>query len=52
MPVTGMFAFHFGQYLSTTAYKWKYIFMVFDEKTALRELRVLQDRLNKLILEG
>lgn len=52
MPVSGMFAYHFSQYLSTTAYKWKYIFLVFNEKAALKELRNLQGRLNKLILEG
>lgn len=48
MPITGMFALKFIQYIKTTSYKWKYLFIVSNEKEALKELRTLQKKLEKI----
>lgn len=51
MPVTGMFAYHFAVFMSNTAYKWNYIFLVFNEKAAVKELQKLKIRLSEILFE-
>ena len=51
MPLTGMFTYHFGLFMTNTAYKWNYIFLVMNEKEAVKELQGLQKRLAKIIFE-
>jgi phosphate starvation-inducible membrane PsiE len=49
MPVTGMIAFQFVQYLKSTSFKWKYVFHISNQNEALKELRKLQNDLKKII---
>ena len=50
MPVTGMLAFQFVQYLKSTSFKWKYFFQIANQNEALKELRKLQFDLKKIML--
>jgi hypothetical protein len=49
MPITGMFAYHFGLFMTNTAYKWNYIFLVMNEKEAVKELHGLKKQLAKIL---
>jgi hypothetical protein len=50
MPLTGMIAFQFVQYLKHTSFKWKYVFQIVNQNEALKELRKLQSELKKIII--
>ena len=49
MPLTGMIAFQFVQYLKNISFKWKYVFQIVNQNEALKELRKLQSELKKII---
>lgn len=49
MPLTGMFAYTFVRWLKRIGHKWKYIFMIFTKKEALKELQLTQKKLEKLL---
>jgi phosphate starvation-inducible membrane PsiE len=49
MPITGMLAYQFVQYLKNTSFKWKYVFQIVNQNEALKELRKLQNDLKKII---
>jgi hypothetical protein len=44
-----MFAYHFGLFMTNTAYKWNYIFLVMNEKEAVKELHGLKKQLAKIL---
>lgn len=50
MPLTGMLAYHFSLFLKNTSFKWKYFFLLINEKEGLKELRSLQNKLEKIII--
>jgi 1-acyl-sn-glycerol-3-phosphate acyltransferase len=50
MPLTGMLAFQFVQYLKSTSFKWKYFFQIANQNEALKELRKHQFDLKKIML--
>ena len=50
MPLTGMLAFQFVNYLKNTSFKWKYFFSIANQNEALKELRTLQIKLKKTII--
>lgn len=52
MPVTGMFAYAFNRYLQHISYKWKYIFMMINDKKAMLELQDKRNELRKMIFDA
>jgi 1-acyl-sn-glycerol-3-phosphate acyltransferase len=51
MPVSGILAHTFARYLRRTGSKWKYIFLIMNQKDALKELQAVQLQLKKLIFD-
>jgi hypothetical protein len=51
MPVSGILAHTFARYLRRTGSKWKYIFLIMNQKDALKELQAVQLKLKKLIFD-
>ena len=45
MPLSGLFAYFFHRYMAHINYKWKYIFLMFNDREAMKEL---QEKRNKL----
>lgn len=52
MPLTGLFAYAFNRYLQHISYKWKYIFMMINDKKAMLELQDKRNELRKMIFEA
>jgi 1-acyl-sn-glycerol-3-phosphate acyltransferase len=52
MPITGMFAFSFSRYLQHISYKWKYIFLMINDKKAMLELQEKRNELRKMIFNS
>ncbi len=51
MPASGLFAISFHRYLEHISYKWKYMFLMFNEKDAMLELQEKRRELRKMIFE-
>ena len=50
LPLTGMFAFAFVRWSKRIGHKWHYIFLIFNQKDALKNLKQNQKELEKLVL--
>lgn len=51
MPVLGMYAYYFMNYLAHISYKWNYIFLIMNQRGAIVELQQLRQRLFKMVFE-
>ena len=51
MPVSGIYAHTFARYLKRTGHKWKYIFLIFNKKDALKDLQGKQKQLEKILFD-
>jgi hypothetical protein len=51
MPVSGIYAHTFARYLARTGHKWKYIFLIFNKKEALKDLQTNQKQLEKILFD-
>jgi 1-acyl-sn-glycerol-3-phosphate acyltransferase len=49
MPVSGIYAHTFAKYLRRTGHKWKYIFLIFNEKEELRDLQSKRKQLETIL---
>lgn len=49
MPLSGLFAYSFNRYLQHISYKWKYIFMMINDKKAMLELQEKRTELRKMV---
>lgn len=49
MPLTGMYAYTFVRWFKRIGHKWKYIFMIFNKKEALKDLQLVQKKLEKIL---
>jgi len=49
MPLSGLFAFSFNRYLQHISYKWKYLFLMINDKKALLELQEKRNELRSII---
>ncbi|MFN5787107.1 MAG: lysophospholipid acyltransferase family protein [Flavobacteriia bacterium] len=49
MPLSGIYAHTFAKYLKRTGHKWKYIFLIFNEKEALKDLQLKRKKLGSLL---
>lgn len=49
LPLSGMFAYQFVEFIQKISYKWKYIFLVINEKEAIIEIRSMRKKLEKLL---
>lgn len=52
MPVMGMFAYSFIQYLNHIAFKWKFVFFMINNKQTMLELQEQKNVLRKLVFEA
>lgn len=52
MPMTGMFAYHFSLFMQNTAYRWNYIFLVINEKEAIKEVQRQKNRLKEILFNA
>jgi 1-acyl-sn-glycerol-3-phosphate acyltransferase len=52
MPITGMFAYHFSVFMQNTAYRWNYIFLVMNEKDAIKEVQRQKERLKEILFNN
>lgn len=51
MPITGLLANSFNRYLKHISYKWKYIFMMINDKQAMLELQEKRRELRSMIFD-
>ena len=51
MPLSGIYAHTFAKYLKRTGHKWKYIFLIFNEKEELKDLQYKRKRLEKILFD-
>jgi len=49
MPLSGFYAYSFNKYLQHISYKWKYIFMMMNNKKAMLELQEKRNELRSMI---
>ena len=49
MPVSGIYAHTFARYLRRTGNKWKYIFLIFNEKEELKDLQSKRKQLETIL---
>jgi len=49
LPLSGLYAYSFARYLKRIGYKWKYIFLIFNQREAVKELQHVQTSLLQLI---
>jgi hypothetical protein len=49
LPLSGLYAYSFARYLKRIGYKWKYIFLIFNQREAIKELQRVQTALLQLI---
>ena len=49
MPITGLLANSFNRYLKHISYKWKYIFLMINDKQAMLELQEKRNELRSII---
>jgi hypothetical protein len=49
LPLSGLYAYNFARYLKRIGYKWKYIFLIFNQREAIKELQHVQTSLLQLI---
>jgi len=49
LPLSGLYAYNFARYLKRIGYKWKYIFLIFNQREAIKELQRVQTTLLQLI---
>lgn len=50
LPLSGLYAHAFLQWSRRIGHKWKYVFMIFNKKDALKELQKIQKQLENLVL--
>lgn len=51
MPLSGIYAHTFAKYLKRIGHKWKYIFLIFNEKEELKDLQLKRKRLEKILFD-
>jgi hypothetical protein len=51
IPLSGIYAHTFARYLARTGHKWKYIFLIFNKKEALKDLQTNQKQLEKILFD-
>ncbi|WP_107038507.1 1-acyl-sn-glycerol-3-phosphate acyltransferase [Brumimicrobium mesophilum] len=51
MPLMGIFTYWFFKYLKHISYKWRYMFLMFDQKETLHELQKEKKRMKELLFE-
>ncbi len=52
MPLMGMFAYQFFYYLNHIAFKWKFVFLIINNKQTLLELQAEKNRLRDVLFES
>lgn len=51
MPISGIYAHTFARYLRRTGHKWKYIFLIFNQREDLKDLQAQQKKLEKILFD-
>lgn len=51
MPLTGIFAYWFFKYLKHISYKWRYMWLMIDQKEIIKEIQAERQALKVLIFE-
>lgn len=51
MPLMGMFSFQFFNYLNHIAFKWKFVFLIINNKQTILELQAEKNQLRDILFE-
>lgn len=51
MPISGMYAYSFSKYLKHIAFKWKFIFLMINNKQTILELQEKKNKLRSLLFD-